>query len=354
LEETDYDAGDGITDIVRFFSPYQGRTDDYSENIWISKESNPVDDENITLAEYADEVFDYYNDSLTDFNLVELNTNTNNVTLSGFPAYKLVFTQSAENVDSSVKTMEVGTITPKKETYFITYYAEDNGPYSKYLPIVQRMIDSFEIVSDTTIREESIEQLPPPMIEPFSSSQVRNNTSSTNLSQVYEDPQGLFTLKFPYNWEAIYKRSETSGEPVLKLSGTRGVSNIEVGVGDNPFAEPQDFESVFGTYPRTLQGLIPNITIIESDFGVYNIDGQKAGSVIYTLPLSSLGIPELEGLNANAKGLQVMVPLSDKTGRALSVTFTTLENLFEKYLPIAESIINSTKINDNSALAIID
>jgi hypothetical protein len=157
LEETDYDAGDGITDIIRLFSPLQGRIDDYSENIGVSKESNPVDDENITLAEYADEVIDYYNDTLTDFNLVDLNTNTNNVTLSGFPAYKLVFTQSVENVDSSIKAMEVGTITPKKEAYFITYYGEDNGQYSKYLPIAQKMIDSFEIISDTAIREESIE-----------------------------------------------------------------------------------------------------------------------------------------------------------------------------------------------------
>jgi hypothetical protein len=53
--------------------------------------------------------------------------------------------------------MEVGTITPKKEAYFITYYGEDNGQYSKYLPIAQKMIDSFEIISDTAIREESIE-----------------------------------------------------------------------------------------------------------------------------------------------------------------------------------------------------
>jgi hypothetical protein len=42
-----------------------------------------------------------------------------------------------------------------------------------------------------------------------------------------------------------------------------------------------------------------------------------------------------------------MVPLSDRTGRVLSITFATAENLFEKYLPIAESVINSTKINDS-------
>jgi hypothetical protein len=53
----------------------------------------------------------------------------------------------------------------------------------------------------------------------------------------------------------------------------------------------------------------------------------------------SFGIPELEGLNGNVKGLQVMVPLSDRTGRILLVTFATAENLFEKYLPIAESVI---------------
>jgi hypothetical protein len=113
LEETDFMANDGFIDIVEFYSPYQSRIDDYSESVWISKESNPVGD--IALAEYADNVIDYYNASATDFNVVGLNTN--NVTLSGIPAYKLVFTQSIEDVD--VKTMEVGTITPKKEAYFI-------------------------------------------------------------------------------------------------------------------------------------------------------------------------------------------------------------------------------------------
>jgi hypothetical protein len=130
------------------------------------------------LAEYADKVIDYYNATVADFNLVELTTN--NVTLSGFPAYKLVFTQSIEVVDNSVKAMEVGTITPKKEAYFITYFGEEQ--YSKYLPTIQKMIDSFEIVSDTAIGEESMER--PPPTESFSSSQIRNNiiTSDTNLS----------------------------------------------------------------------------------------------------------------------------------------------------------------------------
>jgi hypothetical protein len=337
LEETDFMANDGFIDIVEFYSPYQSRIDDYSESVWISKESNPVGD--IALAEYADNVIDYYNASATDFNVVGLNTN--NVTLSGIPAYKLVFTQSIEDVD--VKTMEVGTITPKKEAYFITYYGEDSGQYSKYLPIVQKMIDSFEISNDTAIREESMERQPP--TESFSSSQIRGGN---NLSQMYEVTQGLFTLKYPRNWEASYKTTERSGIPILELTSPRDVSRIVVGLIEDFPLDPQDFESAFETSPRILQSILPNITIIKSDFGLYNIDGQKAGSVIYTLPLSSFGIPEFKGLNGNVKGLQIMVPLSDRTGRVLSITFATAENLFEKYLPIAESVINSTKINDSA------
>jgi hypothetical protein len=129
--------------------------------------------------------------------------------------------------------------------------------------------------------------------------------------------------------------------PILELTTPRGVSNIDIGlIEDEDFPlDPQEFESAFETNPRILKDMLPNIPIIKSDFGVYNIDGQKAGSVLYTLPLSSFGIPELEGLNGNVKGLQVMVPLSDRTGRILLVTFATAENLFEKYLPIAESVI---------------
>jgi hypothetical protein len=94
----------------------------------------------MTLEEYADSLIANYNETLTDFKLIESNTNS---TLAGSsPAYRLVYSDREDN--TNYKTMEVGTIIGDK-VYFIEYIAEEEN-YSDYLPIVYTMADSLEII----------------------------------------------------------------------------------------------------------------------------------------------------------------------------------------------------------------
>jgi hypothetical protein len=95
----------------------------------------------MTLEEYASSLITAYNETFTDFNLIESNTNS---TLAEKPAYKLVYTETLEDEDSTnLKTMETGTIIGER-VYFIEYIAEEEK-YSNYLPIIQMMINSIEI-----------------------------------------------------------------------------------------------------------------------------------------------------------------------------------------------------------------
>jgi serine/threonine-protein kinase len=64
-----------------------------------------------------------------------------NTTLAGNPGYKLVYTNNEESFH--LKTLEVWT-TIGDHTYLLIYKAEATK-YSGYLPIIQRMLDSFKV-----------------------------------------------------------------------------------------------------------------------------------------------------------------------------------------------------------------
>ena len=132
------DASDGAGDFVGFYSPLENRLDDYQERLWLS-----VDDlhgENMTIEEYTAEVINHDNETIRNFQL--LDSDTDSIILDGYPGYKIVSTQTLDN-GRVVKQMEIGTIIGDK-VFFLTYYAEEDK-YEDYLPVIQDMIDSFEI-----------------------------------------------------------------------------------------------------------------------------------------------------------------------------------------------------------------
>lgn len=129
-----------VTDIVSFFSP---ENDSYvSLRISVDEISN-----NASLEEYRNEsIKGYLNNS--DFHNFILSNNTDRQFLadpvSGLHAYKMVGTYQDPETKATQKVLEVGTITGGNLAYFIQYFA-DPVKYSYYLPMIQRMIDSFQI-----------------------------------------------------------------------------------------------------------------------------------------------------------------------------------------------------------------
>jgi S1-C subfamily serine protease len=136
-DEQDSNPADSVTNIITFYSPLDSRVDEYSENLGVSVEN--LTDPNITLEQYTESLIANYNESLTDFKVIESNTNT---TLGGNSAYKLVYTDKEDDIN--YKTMEIGALVGDK-VYFIEYIAEENY-YSKYFPTIQKIIESVELV----------------------------------------------------------------------------------------------------------------------------------------------------------------------------------------------------------------
>jgi len=121
-----------LSDIVAFSPPLKN-----SSNIigkLAIKVDNISDIKPTTLANYADAII---SDLKQDFRVTESNT-----TLAGNPAYKVVYTGLEESVD--LQAMLVLAIKGDR-VYMISYTAEPEK-YSYYLPTVQKMIDSFEIL----------------------------------------------------------------------------------------------------------------------------------------------------------------------------------------------------------------
>jgi hypothetical protein len=137
--EKDYDPNDNITNIVSFSSPLTNRFDNYSETLLISIKG--LSNQSMTLKEYATSLITDYNKTLTDFKVIESNTNITLAGANNSPAYGLIYTDREDGIN--YKTMEIGTISGDR-IYFIDYIAEEKQ-YSNYLPTIQMMTNSFEI-----------------------------------------------------------------------------------------------------------------------------------------------------------------------------------------------------------------
>jgi hypothetical protein len=125
---------DTQTDIVTFLSPVINSRANLDVSI-----DDISGEKGISLTQYANQNIADLNQSLPDAKLIA--SNTNNVVIAGLPAYRMVYT-SADG-STILKTMEIGAMKGDK-VYILTYEAAMQE-YAKYLPLIQRMIYSFQI-----------------------------------------------------------------------------------------------------------------------------------------------------------------------------------------------------------------
>ena len=136
----DVNPNDNFTEVAQFYSRYEGSSDKYAEGIDIAVQN--LTQKPNSLSEYSDQALKYYK-QYSDFQLVE--SSVEDLYLSDTPAYRLVFTFVSDAFN--LKWMEIGTIKHNK-LYRVIFFAE-NETYDEYLPIVQQIINSFEIADET-------------------------------------------------------------------------------------------------------------------------------------------------------------------------------------------------------------
>ncbi len=124
---------DTQTDIVAFYAPASNTNANLDLSI-----DDISDETGISLTQYANNSLTDLKQSLTNFKLIE---SSNNNHISGLSAYRIVYTSN--DGDNITKTLETGTI--KGDKVYILTYETGVSEYAKFLPIVQKMIDSFQI-----------------------------------------------------------------------------------------------------------------------------------------------------------------------------------------------------------------
>jgi len=119
---------------LRFNSPLENDTDTFRENVrlLIGTVSN-----NTGLSNFTSATLTSYLELYPDLELIRLSST--NLTSSAIPAYELVGTRTQEGLNF----MQIFAISENK-VYSISYTSE-RSRYSTYLPVVEEMINSFEV-----------------------------------------------------------------------------------------------------------------------------------------------------------------------------------------------------------------
>ena len=135
---------DNITQIATFLRPYQNVDDKYQEQYETGFERI---NEGLDLDKYMAKLLEVYPSNLENFTMIE--STTTNATLSGQPAYKLVYTFDNTEFNVTTKEMEMGTITRTSDgdalIYYIIYSSEVKE-FDRNLPKAMELINSYEIL----------------------------------------------------------------------------------------------------------------------------------------------------------------------------------------------------------------
>jgi eukaryotic-like serine/threonine-protein kinase len=135
----DTEAGNGRFIVVsEFFSPVEA--DGYFADVTIAIDDTP---QSTNIQGYRSQSIDIYrrDPNLEDFQI--LSSSIGNFTLAGMPAYAFEITYTDPELGPQ-NGLEVGRIFDNR-VYYIQYFA-DTPIYQKYFPIVERMVESFQIM----------------------------------------------------------------------------------------------------------------------------------------------------------------------------------------------------------------
>jgi hypothetical protein len=131
--------GSKLSIVVIFRSPAENASDTKLENLVIQVGNLAF--ENIPLKEVVRANINNLNKTLIDF---EIKESTAITVADGNSAHKIVYTHREKENNVQTKIMQVVMIKNNK-IYLITYTAEQ-GKYDSYLPTIQNMINSFELI----------------------------------------------------------------------------------------------------------------------------------------------------------------------------------------------------------------
>ena len=129
----------GRSIIVNFISPQETFSDLFREYLIIEVQDHPSNAR--SLDQYVSQQIDTYKKSLPRFAVIESNASTPTHTNVDHPSHKIVYSYS-DSIVGKAEVMEIDMIEGNR-LYSLSYHA-DATKYSSYLPVIEKMIKSFE------------------------------------------------------------------------------------------------------------------------------------------------------------------------------------------------------------------
>lgn len=272
---------------VDFFSPKENNSDRYLENLGIEVSSLS---QSMTLDEFTSHQIDFLNQSFPNFKIIDSKVTT----LAGNPAHKVVFNYGGEQQQHIplFKIIQIWMIRDNK-IYIITSGAEFNK-YSKYLPIIQKMIDSFGISNFLT----------------------------------YENSTLGVKIQYPSDWKRAESNSNITFTSPLASNSDRYREKLELKV--NSLLQNVTLDEYSSAVIKKLKESSANFRILE--VATTTLAGNPAKKMVFTSG---------EGQN-NLKVVEIWTINDDK---AYSIQYSSEAQKYSKYLATIQKMVNSFEIN---------
>jgi YVTN family beta-propeller protein len=285
---------------VTFLSSIEGYSDSFQENVFVSSNNAP----NMTLDKFIDITNKYYKQN---YNIEPSTANLTvvNTTLSKqIMGYEIVY-KYTDNIQREFTLYQIIVIHEGK-VYQIKFFSMSNK-FDNYLPIVQKMIESFKI----------IDFLP---------------SESINFKMFKSSDIGI-KIKYPYDWQIILEKSIIFFNTPLEKKCSTCTQTLSINIlPSNNNMLHERVSSQINYFRQTY----PHMKLIESN--ATTIGGNPAYKVVYTYGYSD---------SASTKSMELITIMKDKT---YFIDFISDAERYYDYLPIIEKMLDSIIIDSSQSV----
>ena len=284
-----------IFPIVRMFPPI---SDDPNAvtflEIGIEDLGNPF-----SINEYSRSTINAYRESRQNFDLVSSNTED---TLSGLPAYELVFTDSANETDR--KLIEVGALDSDNNRVYYLLFNTEESRYDLFVPALESVIDSFQLSSvdgstiNATTAPSSLLQSSPAVPDSISQNDTDTDISSTLPSAtdiesddilLYENSSYGISVLYPASWDQYQPISDPESRTtfITQFEPTDANGTALFAVARDTFSSNETLDTYLAETVQSYRGNTLNFTLISKAISPDTatpplLAGNPAYSLLYT------------------------------------------------------------------------
>jgi hypothetical protein len=312
----------GFLGTVVLFSP-QGVNQTQDQ---VELDISVIPSRNMSLDVLVQKELENYKSLLSNFKIIE----SSPITFHGNPAL-MILSNSTNPISGVVKSINISTI--KYGNLYIISYGAKPEIYSAYLPIAEKMINSFEIIKPS-VEHNNNNNLQKTITTP--GNVIGNNTvatiiPSTSNSLRYENSTLGIRFEYPTDWKYYLSFVSNSTASEDKVRFDLLIASLTISVRDLPFfLQNASIQQMTKVMTDIFNGTGPYFKVLSlGNATLSGYPGQKM-EISYNYPSQ----PKINEMSI----------FTIKNGRLYSVAFDGDAAYYNTFLPTAQKIIDSFRI----------